>query len=309
MKKYAYCYIDDVIWVFRDLTRQRPKSMFCHPFLDLLKDLHEKYSLKVQLNLFYRTDNYYGNDDFCLTETTDAYKSEWEKASDWLHLAFHARQEFPDYPYINASYDQVKTDFEAIKKEVCRFASEKNWGHAVVPHWRPISREGCHALKDCGVKMTSATVGKKTEYNGDPNSLPYGHANRLLCNRKPETGIFFRDTLDLAIRNSICAYNHLTEVEIEPTYYNMDYVVDKETGLYFKCFLAGPVLNLSTNEGIEQEMRGYTDHQYVGFGTHEQYFYPEYFNYQPDYGEKFHKACQVLAESGHEYCFVEDAVE
>ena len=89
----------------------------------------------------------------------------------------------------------------------------------------------------------------------------------------------------------------------------MDYVVDKETGLYFKCFLAGPVLNLSTNDGIEQEMRSYTDHQYVGFGTHEQYFYPEYFNYQPDYGEKFHKACKVLSESGHEYCFIEDAVK
>ena len=50
-------------------------------------------------------DSFYGNDKFNLSQMTDAYKAEFEAASDWLKFAFHARQEFPDYPYINANYD------------------------------------------------------------------------------------------------------------------------------------------------------------------------------------------------------------
>jgi len=59
MSPKTYFYIDDVIWLFRDLTRQRPSSIFDHPFLAGLKSAHDKYGLKVQLNCFYRTD-YFG---------------------------------------------------------------------------------------------------------------------------------------------------------------------------------------------------------------------------------------------------------
>ena len=65
MKK-AYFFIDDVIWLFRDLTRQRPASMFDNFFLKELKKAHDLYGAKFQLNVFYRTDFYYGNDEFTL---------------------------------------------------------------------------------------------------------------------------------------------------------------------------------------------------------------------------------------------------
>ena len=32
-------------------------------FMKMLKDAHDKYGMKVQLNVFLRTDFYYGNDD------------------------------------------------------------------------------------------------------------------------------------------------------------------------------------------------------------------------------------------------------
>ena len=35
--KRAYFYIDDVIWLFRDLTRQRPASLFDNFMLKQLK--------------------------------------------------------------------------------------------------------------------------------------------------------------------------------------------------------------------------------------------------------------------------------
>lgn len=69
--KKAFYYCDDVIWLFRDLTRQRPKSLFDNPFLRLMKEAHDKYGMKVQLNCFYRTDFFYGTDEFTLKEMTD----------------------------------------------------------------------------------------------------------------------------------------------------------------------------------------------------------------------------------------------
>ena len=79
MKRVSTFVIDDVIWLFRDLTRKKPTSIFDNFFLKILKEAHEKYGLKVQLNLFYRTDFFYGDDEFTLAEMTDAYKKEWEQ--------------------------------------------------------------------------------------------------------------------------------------------------------------------------------------------------------------------------------------
>ena len=62
MNKKAYFFIDDTIWAFRDIARQKPASIFDQPFLALMKEAHDKYGMKVQLNLFYKTDFFYGHD-------------------------------------------------------------------------------------------------------------------------------------------------------------------------------------------------------------------------------------------------------
>ena len=67
MKK-AYFYIDDTIWVMRDIARQKPASLFDNPFMNMLKTAHDRYGVKTQLNMFYRTDYFYGNDEFTLSE-------------------------------------------------------------------------------------------------------------------------------------------------------------------------------------------------------------------------------------------------
>ena len=140
--KKAAMYIDDVIWIFRDLARQRPKSMFDNPLLGALKEAHERYGLKVQLNCFYRTDFFYGMDEFSLNDMTEAYKAEWQASKDWLRLGFHAYQEFPDYPVINSDYRDVARVFDRIFGAVKRFAGDGVFTYALVGHWLPISQVG-----------------------------------------------------------------------------------------------------------------------------------------------------------------------
>ena len=308
MKK-AYFFIDDVIWLFRDLTRQHPASMFDNFFLKELKKAHDLYGAKFQLNIFYRTDFFYGNDEFTLADMTDAYKPEFEAASDWLKLAVHSKQEFPDYPFVNMDYKDAMEIMQMVMGEIRRFAGENSFTYAMTPHWGPASLEACHAFKDCGIKLLWASHGDKVPYDGNVDSLPYGHAARLLNNRKPETMLFTRRSLDVAIARSICCHNHLSEEEGKATLNTFYNYHDPKTGLYFKELTEVSAINLIPGVSeVEKNMMEYLDSDFLCVATHEQYSYPDYFAYQPDHFEKIHRACQLLCENGYTFIFADELV-
>jgi hypothetical protein len=73
--------------------------------------------------------------------------------------------------------------------------------------------------------------------------------------------------------------------------HTFDYYKDRETGLGFKKFSVGPCLNLTPLDEIEEECiaKGIESAEFFGYATHEQYFYPDYYAYQPDYAEKIIK--------------------
>ena len=302
----AAMYIDDVIWIFRDLTRQKPRSMFGHPLLGSLREAHERYGLKVQLNCFYRTDFFYGMDEFSLDDMTDAYKDEWQASKDWLRLGFHSYQEFPDYPFINSSYDDVAKAFDRVFGAVRRFAGEGVFTYALVGHWLPISKDGCRALKDRGVRLVACTDGARYAYTGDRDSLPYGHAFRVECNRRPEAALYRRTAYDAALLSSACSYNHLVPEQADKTWGTFAHVYDRDVGIGFKRFRSGPMLNLCTPERVREEMAAAARYELLAFADHEQYFYREYFAYQPDYAEKVMLAAKLACEAGREFVFIED---
>jgi len=307
MTKKVHFLIDDVIWVLRDITRYRPSSLFENPFLKMLKTAHDNYGVKTQLNLFYRTDAFYGNDEFTLAEVTDVYKQEWEEAADWLKFGFHAKQEFPDYPHVNATYEDTRALFKSVEKEVIRFAGKRSFTYGVCPHWNAVSLEGVKALFDCGVRIMDVSIGEAFDYNGDPGSLPYGHAMRILNNRQPETRVYSRGGPNVAIDHSVCAYNHLSPEQFEKTRGTTDSIFDEETCMYFKKFhLPDLTLNLIPGNEIETVLTPFIGNEYIGICDHEQYFYKDYLAYQPDYAEKINKMGAFLQKNGYEFIFVEE---
>ncbi len=307
--KRAYFYIDDVIWLFRDLTRQRPASLFDNFFMKQLKKAHETYGAKFQLNVFYRTDFFYGNDEFTLSEMTDAYKPEFEAASDWLKMAVHSKQEFPDYPFVNLDYKDTMEIMQTVMGEIRRFAGENSFTYTMTPHWGPASLEACRAFKDCGIKLLWVSHGDKLPYDGDVNSLPYGHAARLLNNRKPETMLFTRRTRDVAISRSICCHNHLSEEEGNATFNTLYNHFDPVTGLYFKKLGIGALNLIPSVDEVEQTVMQYIGAEFLCLATHEQYSYPDYFAYQPDHSAKILRACQLLHENGYTFIFADELVK
>lgn len=303
MEKQAFFFIDDTIWVMRDIAREKPASIFDNAFMKMLKHAHDDTGMTVQINLFYRTDFFYGDDEFTLKDMPDTYKAEFEANSDWLKFAFHAKQEFPDYPYVNATYDDLKNNYNAIVDEIIRFAGEKSLSVALCPHWLPVSRAGCHALADCGVKFMSPTYGKRTEYNGDQSTLPYGHAQRLLNNRQPETMLFTRNGKDKRISASVCSYNHLDEEDYSSVIGKNTSILDEETGLRFRQLGGGPCLNNNTQEEILAKLTEFNENgrEYIGVCLHEQYFYPDYFAYIPDIAERVYLLGKTLTDFGYRW--------
>jgi hypothetical protein len=158
----------------------------------------------------------------------DTYKDEFQANKDWLRLAFHAKQEFPDYPYVNATYQDVYDNFKTIEKEVERFAGPGMYADVLCTHWLPLSKDACKALVDCGIRLVSPSVGDKWEFDGDESKLPYGHAARLKQNRQPETMLFTRQTNDARILTGGTGY--VTDV-------GMTGVYDSILGVKNECVL------------------------------------------------------------------------
>jgi len=150
------------------------------------------------------------------------------------------------------------------------------------------------------------TVGDVEEYNGNPESLPYGHAARLLNNRQPETKVFTRGGRDTAISRSVCAYNHFTD-EQNSEMKTLNTVLDDATGMRFKQYCS-TTINLLKFDELEEEFEKLIENDYIGVCDHEQYFYEDYFAYQPDYAEKIYKMSEILTRNGFEFIFAEDLI-
>ncbi len=308
-KKCSF-FIDDVIWIFRDLAAMKPKSCWDHRFLGHLKEAHEKYGLKVQLNVFYRNDFYYTTDEFCLKDMPDVWKAEFQAAKDWLKFGFHSLQEFPDYPFINAEYKDVKYVWDRTITEVERFAGPGMFALAVVPHWGPVSKDGLRALKDCGAKVVWVSTGDRYEYTGDYSCLPYGHAMRVENNRKPETALYSRGGPNVAIDSSACGYNHLLKEQAEPTRSTYVTCFDRDVGINLKRLSSGaPCLNLWALNKLREGFAPHLGEEYVIYATHEEYYYKDYFSYQSDYCEKTFLAAKIMHDAGFEHIFIEESVD
>ena len=144
MKNFIFT-VDDNIIFLEELTKEGYASIFDHPYLAMYKRLHEKFGLKVQLNLFYEKEG------FNLSMMTDKYRDEWQKNADWLKASFHSRLE-NETPYVDSGYDEVYGDGRAVNSEILRFAGEPSLAKTTTIHWCRATDDGLKALADLGVR-------------------------------------------------------------------------------------------------------------------------------------------------------------
>ncbi len=140
MKTFCFT-VDDNIRFLKEITENNYRSIFEHPYLAMYKQLHDRFGLKVQLNLFYRTDG------FDLSQMSSAYRDEWKENADWLKLSFHSEIE-NKRPYEFSGYDEVYADCKAVNEQIIRFASSESLAKTTTIHCCSVTAEGLKALED-----------------------------------------------------------------------------------------------------------------------------------------------------------------
>lgn len=171
MKKFCFT-IDDNIRFIKELSESGAESLFDHPYPAMLRRLHERFGIKIQLNLFYRMEG------FDLSKASDRFQDEWQANADWLKLSFHSELENVR-PYENSGYDEVYNDCRAVHDEILRFAGKDSLAKTTTVHYCQTTPEGNRALAENGVKGLLGLFGTK-EKPGTSYSLdtPTGDAIR-----------------------------------------------------------------------------------------------------------------------------------
>ena len=259
--------LDDNIWFLKDINAnsRKYKSVFENPYLGFLKQVNVTYGTKVHLNIYYQTDG------FNLSQMTDKYRNEWRENADWLRLSFHALQNDPDKPYLNAGYDEVKKDCVLVKEQIVRFAGEELMGPVTTLHWGEANINGCRALHDCGYTALTGYFnleeGKPVvSYYMDIDQTEHISKRSIWCDTKE--GIIFKK-IHLVINS-----------------YQIDEII--------------PLLDQIKKDPVASA--------FIDLMIHEQYFHESYVAYQPDYREKVMIAIKWADDNGYKPSFLTDCI-
>ncbi len=153
MKKFCFT-VDDNIRCLKDISENSYQSVFDNAYFGMFKRLHEKFNLKVQLNIFYKDEN------FDLSMVSENYKKEFEINSDWLKFSFHSKEHKPR-PYEFSDYEEVYNDCIKTNNEIVRFAGENSLAKTTTIHYCLATIEGIKALKDCNILGLLGLYGDK----------------------------------------------------------------------------------------------------------------------------------------------------
>ena len=190
----AFCFtVDDNIRFFKEICEREYSSIFDHPYLDLMKRLHERFDLKVQLNLFYRMEG------FDLSMMSEKYADEWRECADWLKLSFHSELENVK-PYKDSSYSEVFSDCERVNREILRFASDESLARTTTLHYCVTTEEGVGALYDNGVRGLLGLFGDE-ERPRSSYSLPEDVASRIRAGETVRVGDMAFASIDMIVNN------------------------------------------------------------------------------------------------------------
>lgn len=147
----CYCHfsVDDSISIFEDLTNNENiyYSIFDSPNLRFVKELHDKYDIKVSFYVFYSwnvTDS-----SFDLSKATGRFLEEFICNSDWLRFGFHAKDAVA-YKTLTASVEEES--YKLTEKELQRIVGKDSIDYFLRLDRYVADTDTVKKLKSSGVK-------------------------------------------------------------------------------------------------------------------------------------------------------------
>ena len=257
MKRFCFT-VDDNIRFLKEINEGGYGSIFDHPYLAMYKALHRRFGVKIQLNLFYRLE------DFELSQMTSEYIEQWRESADWLKMSFHSELENVR-PYEFSGYEEVYGHCDQVNGQIIRFASPEALAKTTTVHYCLATDSGLKALSDNGVKGLLGLFG--TEENPITS---YG-LNEYEAKRIREGNVIESREIKFA------------SIDI--------------------------VLNRFTKEEILEKLEALSERKEIRVMIHEQYFYPDYKKYQPDFEEKLAATLEFFEARGYQSRFFEEMIQ
>jgi sugar lactone lactonase YvrE len=209
---------------------------------------------------------YYETAGFDLSQMPDKFRSEWQRNSGWIRLTFHARANDPAKPYLQASAEQMREDYRLVTGEIERFAGKELLSPVTTLHWAAANRGAARVLREEGVKVLLGVDAFRDDllYNGYYLSIPQFHA---LLGRD-----YWKDTAeDIIFLHHDIVLNHVPPDKV------------------------AAYLDRVASDPHESEV--------MELIIHEQYFYPEYRGYEPDYRQRVERALEWVTRRGYKPVF------
>ncbi len=257
--------LDDNIIFLKNLARnaRHYKSLFDDPYLAFWHDLHQRYGTKVHINIYYRTEG------FDLSEMPAKFRGQWRDNAHWLRLSFHALQDQPPRPYLDAPAEKLLRDFDMVCEQIVRFAGEELLSPFTTIHWGEATREACRALRKRGV------VGLAGYFQ--------------LRNEKPAVAYY----LDAETTKYLSSHDYWKDVEEDLWFITHDLVMNAATPEEIPQILSWKAADPRTEHVMEVMI-------------HEQYFWPEHPLHLPDFKERVIAAVSWLSENNYLPVFYEE---
>lgn len=118
--------IDDVTISFQNLSKSEYSSIFEVNLFRLLLSLHRLLGLKITLYVYAQ------NNGWALADIHEKYKHEFEEASDWLKLGFHAVSE---KQHQNNILNEFEDQFLQTRQQIIHFAGSKSLTKIIRLHY------------------------------------------------------------------------------------------------------------------------------------------------------------------------------
>jgi len=212
---------------------------------------------------------YYETAGFNLSQMPDKFRSEWQRNADWIRLTFHARANDPARPYLQASPEQMREDYRLVSREIERFAGKQLLSPVTTIHWAAANRAAAKALRKEGVRVLLGADAFRDDllYVGYYLSIPQLH--RVLGRD------YWKDTdEDILFLHHDIVINHFPPDKVAAE------------------------LERIASDPHESEV--------MELIIHEQYFYPEYRAYEPDYRQRVEQAIEWVTHRGYKPVFFAD---
>ncbi len=206
---------------------------------------------------------YFRCEGFDLTRMPDTYRGQWRDNADWFRMTFHALENDPAKPYLGAGYERVARDFEAVTSEILRFAGPEVLDSFTTIHWGEATRDGCRAVRDRGIR---------------------GLAGYFVFDRDGSPAVSYYADRDLT--EYMTCRDYWKDLDEDLIFVRHDMVIN---GVPLPQIV--PRLEAIAADPHQAEI--------LELMIHEQYFYPHYTAYIPEYAERCETAVRWAVEKGY----------